>query len=1043
MAVNNTGGSFLDKLLGGIKQIARNFVTVGQRPTLNFINFAAVVDNPSMGTIDVYGTSGSTGGGITIIENNGSAMPTEPALNFVGFVLGDDPAHSRTNVALPSPGTTAVANGGTGRTSLTSHAVLLGEGGSPIGFAVPTSSGFVLTDQGPGADPLFAAPPSGLPGGTGIVEVTSGIGGVLAIPLDVAHGGTGDTTLASHAVLLGRGTGTVAFATPTSSGFVLLDNGPGLDPSFGPPVGGFPSPSSADTVLTFDAVAFPTGAHLGWTSKRGVNNVRSYGALGDDSHDDTTAIGSAFTAAAANGLPVYFPPPPVAYKITSMLQPPKGIAILGDATDMGQCTIRAHASMSAVLAIHCTDSSPRGTVPNYVRGLTLDGNSVAKYCLLRNGDWLSEYDDIFCENAIYDGEHSVGHRLPAVFGSVSTGGGAPAGLTVSQPDPNYISVGSVTCVVKCLGASTFVVSFDGGVTFPTFTQAIIPSGPSNLMVASLGQVSSFSGIQVHFPATPGGGFLNGMTWTFTITIQSEDAGEQHAINTDSEIRNLWVLLCGQDPVDAGTVAVNVGSPLVTGTTTTWLTGPAAAMRPGDSITIVLSGVAGPGTTFGTFPVLGVVDDTHLLLDQFDGGLVQASGSGLAYHRAIGWGVYTDDSGDNVRNRRRSGRIGEVANGIRCGGDSSGGDYIEGIRLDDTIQGNVGIGILVGGILQRPIGTVSMANEIKTGWGCRYYFPFGSKSSVIEPKQALALATPSDMYGLGSAWVVIGGSGLRYAPVGSGLLPDAASSQPFNSLQLIASTVSLTGANQVLTPPDTTSPTPIATTYTILQPNADYVGANSPVLAAPRDVGQIWAIAVDTNTNFAVGFQDKSQLTTRENLSAAAQVLFGGEMILFLSVLNLTVFTPEWVQFGEVMRQWHGPRNKGSGTGKGSDYVKTSGTTPGIVAIDLTFSGAIAFVVKARVAAQDTGNTDWAIWDDARVAVDSSPATVGSFSVAETYGSNAGGVPATWGAGTPANALVPSVVNVAGDFQLQFACTGATGRTIKWMFEYETISVVRF
>lgn len=48
----------------------------------------------------------------------------------------------------------------------------------------------------------------------------------------VAQGGTGLGTLTAHAVLLGEGTGNVAFATIGTSGRVLVDQGSGADPSF-------------------------------------------------------------------------------------------------------------------------------------------------------------------------------------------------------------------------------------------------------------------------------------------------------------------------------------------------------------------------------------------------------------------------------------------------------------------------------------------------------------------------------------------------------------------------------------------------------------------------------------------------------------------------------------------------------------------------------------------------------------------------------------------------------------------------------------------
>jgi hypothetical protein len=107
-------GSFLDKLLLGLKSVDRNGNPMPVRPVLNFVGFTAVVDNPSLGTTDIFGSStgSSGGGGITIIENAGTPMPAEPALNFVGFSVVDDPGNTRTTVtANPTPPLSVESNG--------------------------------------------------------------------------------------------------------------------------------------------------------------------------------------------------------------------------------------------------------------------------------------------------------------------------------------------------------------------------------------------------------------------------------------------------------------------------------------------------------------------------------------------------------------------------------------------------------------------------------------------------------------------------------------------------------------------------------------------------------------------------------------------------------------------------------------------------------------------------------------------------------------------------------------------------------------------
>lgn len=1004
---------------GGVITTSANFT----QPAVNanvVVSVTTTTGIASGETVFVQGggfySVGSIGSGVVTITNLGTVgVNINPGLTVSNgaIVAGSGPAFPAN---LPS--------------SLTAHAVVIGEGTSPVATAGPGTAGQILTSNGASADPTFQNAPS-------VLNLTLANFTQPAIGSTVSVNMTTTASLAVHGFVTVVPGGRYTVSSITDGTHAVLVNR-----------GGSPNVSPT-TVVTTGAVisleapnALETIGGLSPFALAPVNNVMApeFGAVGDDSTDDTAAWTAAFTAAASNGFDVYAPPPPVAYKITAMLQPPKGITIRGAATALGQCIIRAHASMLAVLSFHTTDSSALATVPGLIENVTLDANSVGSHALLRNGDFLSRIENVGVENAIYDGLHASGHRLPAVIGSVTTGGGAPAGLTVSQPDVNYIAVGTITMVIKAVSSSAYVTSLDGGATFSTLQQAMSSGSTSNVVLGSLSTPTSASGLQIHFPVAS---FVNGNTWTFTITIQAEDGGESHAINTETSVVNLWARNCGTQIAETGTCAVTTGSTLVTGTGTTWLTSGNPQMRPGDSITIVLSGIAGPGSTQGTFPILCVADDTHIYLQEA-AVTIQTSGSGLSFHRNVGYGVYEDDSGDNVRNRYQGGRIGACANGIRVAGDISGGPLLERLRVDDTLTVNTGIGILFGGILTHPQGIQANCIEVKQSWGCMYYFPAGTSTTLIEPQQTISPFLPSNMYGGGIATLIQGGSILRYAITpGSGFTVQGASSQPFCNLQLIANIVSVTAANQVLAAPQLNTSTPLNTAYTILQPNADYAGANGVLLALPNDVGQVWCLEVDTGSAFAVGIQDASVAGTNAHLSGAAQVLFGGERLWLLAVNNVNAFTPKWEQMGEVQRQWHGPRNRGSGTGKGSDYIKTSGTTPGVVVIDLTFAGSIAFVIKCRISAQDTGNTDWAIWDDVRVAVDSSPALVGVKTTAEIYGSNAGGVPATWGAGTPANAIPFAVVNVAGDFQLQFQPTGATGRTIKWFLEYETISVVRF
>lgn len=138
------------------------------------------------------------------------------------------------NLATQVTGILGVGNGGTGESTLTAHAVLIGEGTSPVAFAVPGAAGTVLTSNGVGADPSFRAGASGdVAGpassvdseialfdgttgkliksatGTGVVHATAGVYSAAAVNL--ATEVTGDLPLAN--------------LTPASTGSVLLGRG--------------------------------------------------------------------------------------------------------------------------------------------------------------------------------------------------------------------------------------------------------------------------------------------------------------------------------------------------------------------------------------------------------------------------------------------------------------------------------------------------------------------------------------------------------------------------------------------------------------------------------------------------------------------------------------------------------------------------------------------------------------------------------------------------------------------------------------------------
>lgn len=111
----------------------------------------------------------------------------------------------------------AVNQGGTGNTTLTANAVLLGSGTSAVQTAPIGTAGRLLMDHGVSTNPTFTAMSGDCTISTaGVIDCYSGT------PASVAEGGTGASTLTSHGVLVGAGTSAVSGLTAGTSGQVLL-----------------------------------------------------------------------------------------------------------------------------------------------------------------------------------------------------------------------------------------------------------------------------------------------------------------------------------------------------------------------------------------------------------------------------------------------------------------------------------------------------------------------------------------------------------------------------------------------------------------------------------------------------------------------------------------------------------------------------------------------------------------------------------------------------------------------------------------------------
>lgn len=204
---------------------------------------------------------GTAGGALnTLTGDIGTATPSAGNIQIAGTSGEIVTSASGAVVTLALAGPFAAP-------TFTAHGVLIGEGSSPIVATTPGTNGQVLIGS-TGADPAFATISSSgstltLTGGAHTLNID------VAAPLNVAHGGTGATTLTGvltgngtsavtanavtqHGVLLGGATNAVSSLAVAATGTVLA-GASGADPAF------TGSPSVSGTVTAGTGMTSTTG----------------------------------------------------------------------------------------------------------------------------------------------------------------------------------------------------------------------------------------------------------------------------------------------------------------------------------------------------------------------------------------------------------------------------------------------------------------------------------------------------------------------------------------------------------------------------------------------------------------------------------------------------------------------------------------------------------------------------------------------------------------------------------------------------------------
>lgn len=208
----------------------------GADPT--FQTISAILDNlgATQGNVLYRGSSGwvvlAPGTNGQVLSSGGpAANPSWATLTGTGTVTSVNVSGGTTGLTfsggpittsgtITMSGTLIVADGGTGRTTLTNHGILVGAGTTAITQLAAAAAGTLLSGQGTGSDPAFTATP------------TLGIAGTTQGSLAIAGVTSGAVTVAVQAAA-----GTYNFNLPTSAGSagqpLLSGGGAGAAMSFG------------------------------------------------------------------------------------------------------------------------------------------------------------------------------------------------------------------------------------------------------------------------------------------------------------------------------------------------------------------------------------------------------------------------------------------------------------------------------------------------------------------------------------------------------------------------------------------------------------------------------------------------------------------------------------------------------------------------------------------------------------------------------------------------------------------------------------------